>query len=736
MRRKHIIYAIVIMMFCQPLYALANNTQQAIDMADSLHELEILKGNGNDYDLKGQLKRSEAAAFLTRMLGVEAKVKEDKHLYLKTRFIDVDSNIWYAYYIGYITQAGYVSGFDNNTFRPNDYVTQKQFTKLILAALNYRQGIDYEWKDIYSFAHTIGLYDETYKNKTEDNTNYTREEAINLMYHALDKNVNHLNKTMINKLIDKKAITVKQALEAGLLKDQIKTAIETVTVMNENYIQIALSEAVNSFDKENIKIYNTDNKDKSLKIISITQKDNNVIIETEKQEVGFSYTVELIKVEDEQGFKEKNIMSTFKGYEDKAIKSDYFKLSKVKAISKNVINVYYTHPITMNAAMPLYYTITGDNDDKIEGSFDNISVALLGEVENGVSIFLKDDDLDAGVKYTIDISEKVSSKYGAKLNDGNGESAEFIGNTLSNMNFFISDVVAMDLRYIYVTFNKDIDASSATNINNYKLEDKTSNQIISRPLGAELVGEGDYRNRKVKLRYASLAKTHEYELTIDGVEDSFKQMELDDEKYPFYGYIESEEKFGIDYAYAEDQLTVKLFFNEHISGSPNFMINGATVADYSINTDNNKEVTIYLDKSRPLQEGTNYTVRVINLRDVFNQPVNMTIEYTFEGSPITADDLDISTCKVIADNLVYIEFNKGISYRSTSSAQFRIEYKDSDDKKKTKTASSIRFIGDNIVIAKFGDLDSSTDYQLVVNNIKDFAEQYTHSEVSSSIERE
>ncbi|MFA6309214.1 MAG: hypothetical protein WC677_05665 [Clostridia bacterium] len=48
-------------------------------------------------------------------------------------------------------------GFANNTFRPNTAITTKQFYKVMLTALGYVQGIDFEYESLFTFAASKGL---------------------------------------------------------------------------------------------------------------------------------------------------------------------------------------------------------------------------------------------------------------------------------------------------------------------------------------------------------------------------------------------------------------------------------------------------------------------------------------------------------------------------------------------------------------------------------------------------
>lgn len=737
MRKKlyNIIAVSLLLMIVIPNSTLAIDIDSVTEMATALDKLTILKGNGTDYNLSGQLKRSEAAAFLVRLLGVENKVIEDKDRYIKTNYSDVDPSKWYSYYIGYVSSAGLVNGYKDGTFKPDIYVSEKEFTKMILGALNYKQGIDYEWDDIYQFAHSIGLFSDDYKDRKEDNVNYKRKDTIELMYKSLNKNINILQKTITERLLDRGFITDQQAIEAGVLVDTVKTTIETANAVSDNTIRITLSEEIEPITKEKV-IISEEEKSSTIDIKSVNCNNNIVTITTDALVTGGKYKINFVEIIDKHGFKTSNLETVFDGYVETVVESNYFKIAKVKVVSKNVINVYFTQPINQGAAIPLYYTIKQGKDVLVECNFDNIGISKLGEVDNGVSIFLKGKDLQEGLEYSIVVEGKLTSDYSVRLNDGNDEEMSFIGTESPNQNFEIVDVEPIDKKYIIVTFNKDIDNTSATDRSNYELKDKNGN-YTGRALGAVAIGDGIEKYRKVKLMFATIASSHEYELTIDGVKDSFKQMTISDEIYPFYGYREADAGIKIEYVYAENRNTVVVYFNNDVNSDiidANYIMNGISIISKQYDPRDPKKITLYTSDGTPLLEGANYNLKILNARDEFGQLYMGDIEYEFEGNPIEFGDIDISECKFIADDMVYVEFDKNISRSSTLASQFTLEYGDSDDKKRNQ-AKNIIFIDDRTLAVRFKSTSYNEQYRLKVEHLQDYSEQFTTSSTSRTVNR-
>jgi hypothetical protein len=113
--------------------------------ADILNKLSILKGSGDDYNLDGQLRRSEASAFIVRLLGKENFVLQNKEKYAQTSFPDVSYSDWFAAYVGYCVDQGIITGYVDGYFKPNDNISEKSFLKMVLCALGYKYVEDFTW---------------------------------------------------------------------------------------------------------------------------------------------------------------------------------------------------------------------------------------------------------------------------------------------------------------------------------------------------------------------------------------------------------------------------------------------------------------------------------------------------------------------------------------------------------------------------------------------------------------
>lgn len=88
----------------------------------------IIEGKTKDaFAPNDQITRAEFATLLVKALGLPAGGKAD--------FTDVPSSAWYAGYVGAAVEAGIVSGYTDNTFKPNANISRQDMAVMISNAL-------------------------------------------------------------------------------------------------------------------------------------------------------------------------------------------------------------------------------------------------------------------------------------------------------------------------------------------------------------------------------------------------------------------------------------------------------------------------------------------------------------------------------------------------------------------------------------------------------------------------
>ena len=132
----------VIMSVCMilPMFSFNITQVNAASAAESgiislLNDLEIMQGDGNgDMGLERAVSRAEFA----KIAIAASPAKNSVAVGLKVSpYKDVPHTKWYAPYIRAAVTAGYVAGYLDATYRPDNTVTYEEAITVMLRILNY-----------------------------------------------------------------------------------------------------------------------------------------------------------------------------------------------------------------------------------------------------------------------------------------------------------------------------------------------------------------------------------------------------------------------------------------------------------------------------------------------------------------------------------------------------------------------------------------------------------------------
>lgn len=165
----------------------------------------------NTFRPENNMTRAEAAVMFSRLM--VKKMEIDKQY--TSNFTDIRGNEWYANAIGYMEGTGIIKGYENNTFRPDALITRAEFAALASGFDNLSTGIsnvfsdvdDANWaKDYISSASAKGWV-KGYTDGTFKPENYiTRAEVVTLVNRMLnragDKMYIDTNKNGVKQYID------------------------------------------------------------------------------------------------------------------------------------------------------------------------------------------------------------------------------------------------------------------------------------------------------------------------------------------------------------------------------------------------------------------------------------------------------------------------------------------------------------------------------------------------------
>lgn len=156
-------FAIVVSLI--PTVLAADDT--SVQAAQSLYEMGLFQGTGMnadgtpDFGLDRAPTRTEAVTMLVRLLGKEAEAKAGTWT---TPFTDVDE--WAKPYVGYAYTNGLTTGTSGTLFGGAGTVDAAQYFTLVLRALGYTSGTDFQWDQPWELSKQIGLTDGRYNGYT------------------------------------------------------------------------------------------------------------------------------------------------------------------------------------------------------------------------------------------------------------------------------------------------------------------------------------------------------------------------------------------------------------------------------------------------------------------------------------------------------------------------------------------------------------------------------------------
>jgi len=211
----------VLATFTVPAFAAETTKTDAEICAD----LSILKGSGDgvtaEYLATGTT-RIQAAILYLRLLGLEDEAKAETST---DNFEDAADMSWaegkaILAYLKKNPSLGWQG--DTINFGAANPATAQMLYKVMLTALGYVQGVDFEYANAITFAGTVGL------TAIASVTELTNDDVAKAIVEALKAKIKDGTKTLAEKLVADGVITEAAAIAAGLIAEDV-TAVATVT---------------------------------------------------------------------------------------------------------------------------------------------------------------------------------------------------------------------------------------------------------------------------------------------------------------------------------------------------------------------------------------------------------------------------------------------------------------------------------------------------------------------------
>ncbi len=700
--------------------------------AQILNTLGILRGTGTGYNLEGKLKRSEAATFIVRFLGVEKEVLAERTEYSNTKYSDVAATQWYAPYVGYCDEEGIINGYSDGSFKPEAYLSEKAFLKMVLVVLGYEYDKDFDWNSVYYMAYTKGVVlDDDYRYRATDNTNYTRGDVVETLHRSMQIEHKRTGDQMIETFIEKELISEEQAKKLLLMKDTVDTEIEKIVAQEEDEILVTFNEPIKDLEEDQITIYLSDDDEKHLEVDSVSDRGDNTyrIRLKDLQEIEEEYTLVIAEVFDAYGNRNNySLKKEFLGHRPDNLESDFFRISKVEQVSNNVIYVYFTHPINSNAYQPKYYNIYEGTKLLIEGDVTTMQINQLAGAKNGVSIYLKNYIFKEEDMFKLSIDSGLTSSYGVQLNDGKGDSVTFESEVDENERFELKDIETLNDYTIMLEFNKVLNPVIAEQVFSYYL--MFDDEYPIRITKAEVVENGNVVYLTTQER---MFDNDEFTLMINHITDTTKQFAITEREYDFKADIDFDDDLDIKSVSIVDGNTIKVKFDrvlghESASDPDNYVIWGTTETDYTgrpiaaYHEVGSQEVKLFLDEDDALEDRDRYELVIVGtLKDAVGNSYKRVDDYNFRHNRSDVTATYISKATTIGSDSIKVEFNKEIALDIPNilNTNYTLYYYDNGIKVE-KVPTHVTYSNPLTMVMKFDSLDLDNEYELTFDELVNY----------------
>jgi len=184
------------------------------DEMKAIGTLGLMIGDGNgltpEYSTKTST-RLQAAIMVLRIKNLESKASAFTGT---SNFNDANLQTWTIgrNIMGYLKtnkNVGFI-GDENGNFNPNDILTEKQYTKVMLEMLGYKTNVDFTWDNVEEFAKGIGI-------EPSNSTKFTNNDLAKATFKFLNTKTKS-GERLIEQLIRTGEVKKDNAVISGLVK--------------------------------------------------------------------------------------------------------------------------------------------------------------------------------------------------------------------------------------------------------------------------------------------------------------------------------------------------------------------------------------------------------------------------------------------------------------------------------------------------------------------------------------
>ena len=147
MKKALTVLLAVAMMFCFSATAFAaqfndvdNNSKVAKDAINKVAALGIVDGyDDGGFHPGDTITRAEFAKMADIASGLKDSAKQMEGV--NSEFTDVKTGVWYTGWVNLASAQGYVKGYENGTFGPNNTITYAEVVTVLMRLLGYSDNL-------------------------------------------------------------------------------------------------------------------------------------------------------------------------------------------------------------------------------------------------------------------------------------------------------------------------------------------------------------------------------------------------------------------------------------------------------------------------------------------------------------------------------------------------------------------------------------------------------------------
>jgi hypothetical protein len=465
--------------------------------AKIISDIGVLSGDSADgvtaEYLAKETTRIQAAIMYLRLQGLEKEALAYKGT---ANFKDANTMAWAGgkavmAYLKANPELGWI-GSEDGKFGPTDKITARQYYKVMLESLGYRQTTanvdgDFEWKDVLSFAESKGL------KKIAGITSFTNNDLAIATVEALRAIVKGTKVTLAVQLVDAGIIDKSAAIKAGLYDGNpsaTSAEVDEAVAIGNTVVKVTFDNVINKTAGDAGKY--------SIKGLTISEAyvagTDTVWLITSAQKAGFLYQLTA-------GKKSVNFAGIAKvsgGPSIKDVKSEDVE-EVIITFDKNID--YLTATNVAN------YTIAGID-------------IVKAEVSDGNEVTLTTEGLKNDTRYSIKVTgiKSIDGVLKKSLSDDFRTHFDSSAPRIDSTN-----TKAETNQRIILYFNEKVTEESAEDLQNYIIKLNETN-------GAELdiisVVWDEEDENNVEITTEAMERRKSYKLTVSGIADQRKSANI------------------------------------------------------------------------------------------------------------------------------------------------------------------------------------------------------------------